>query len=490
MELTDSSPTFFTRRSTWWIVGVIAAVLFATANLPWQLDEYSQERQALASFQMIKDGRWFYQEAPRTHREEREATKPPLIPWISAATFAITRSWNFAWRYPAALGAFGLTIALFLIARKTFNLAAAFFAVCAFAFNTITPRLATLVRTDMSLAFVVFLVGAQILEHVRTRMVWTPGERFIICAFLMLGLFIKGPIVYLFLLPGIISYHWLGPNERSRNVWPGWWPWLASLGIFLAWVAGGIFSRPKFYDDVVVHEFFGRLSTTEQGPHAIHYYATHLLQKFAPWSELLLLLSILSFMQDRQSLRRAVEKFSPTTWWVVCWSLGGLIVMSLVPSKRLDRIFPIIPPLCLLIGAQFQRRTQRWFGLTLAIAIGLTTSYFGYVKIYRGYRNQRNSLSIFGEEVRRAAKANGWHYEVTPAHDGALLLYLDRTQFVEMESAIEMWNANQIDALVVEAADLPQIQPRLKDVILSDLRATEHIDKKQRGYVLVRRGEL
>ena len=25
-------------------------------------------------------------------------------------------------------------------------------------------------------------------------------------------------------------------------------------------------------------------------------------------------------------------------FWLICWSLGGLIVMSLVPSKRVDRI--------------------------------------------------------------------------------------------------------------------------------------------------------
>mgnify|MGYP006920623902 CR=1 FL=1 len=35
---------------------------------------------------------------------------------------------------------------------------------------------------------------------------------------------------------------------------------------------------------------------------------------------------------------------------------GGLIVMSLIPSKRLDRIFPVIPPLCLLLAAQISGR--------------------------------------------------------------------------------------------------------------------------------------
>lgn len=488
MELADSSTTFFERRSTWWIAGVFVAVLFATANLPWQLDEFSQERQALASFQIVKDGRWFYQEAPRTRREEREATKPPLIPWISAATFAVTRSWNFAWRFPAAICAILLAVALVRTAKRTFGVAAALFALCAFAFNTITPRLATLVRTDMPLAFVVFLLGAQILDHVRTARAWTRRERAIACGLLTLGVFIKGPIVYAFLLPGILLCRWLAPNERSKNVWPGWWPWLVSLGIFLIWVIGGIVSRPDFYREVVVHEFLGRFGTSEHDPHAPYFYIAHLFQKFAPWSELLLLMSILHFVQDRQPLRRAMEKLSPETRWILCWSLGGLIVMSLVPSKRIDRIFPVIPPLCLLVAAQ--RHRWKLMALTAIIAICLTSGYYGYNKIYCGYRDQRDSLAKFGKQVRAAAAQNHWRYEITPAHDGGLLLYLDRTQFIDAERAVAMWNENQLDALVIEKIDLEQIQPRLRDAVLTDLRATEHIDEKQRSYVVVRRGEM
>jgi len=47
---------------------------------------------------------------------------------------------------------------------------------------------------------------------------------------------------------------------------------------------------------------------------------------------------------------------SAETFWLLCWSLGGLIAMSLIPSKRVDRIFPIVPPLCLLLGAQVHGR--------------------------------------------------------------------------------------------------------------------------------------
>jgi len=84
-------------KRTVWIVAAVAILLSVIANLPWQLDDYDQAKQAFTSFQMIKEGRWFYQQTPHEH----VATKPPLIGWISAGLFALTRSWDVAWRLPS-----------------------------------------------------------------------------------------------------------------------------------------------------------------------------------------------------------------------------------------------------------------------------------------------------------------------------------------------------------------------------------------------------
>ena len=81
-------------RRMLWIVPGITILLFLIANLPWQLDDSDQAKQAFTSFEMIKEGRWFYQQTPREH----VATKPPLLGWISAGLFALTRSWDVAWR--------------------------------------------------------------------------------------------------------------------------------------------------------------------------------------------------------------------------------------------------------------------------------------------------------------------------------------------------------------------------------------------------------
>ena len=80
-----------------WIVSAIAVVLFLITNLPWQLDDYDQAKQAVTSFEMVKEGHWFYQHTPH----ERVATKPPLVGWISAGFFSLTQSWEIAWRLPS-----------------------------------------------------------------------------------------------------------------------------------------------------------------------------------------------------------------------------------------------------------------------------------------------------------------------------------------------------------------------------------------------------
>src|SRR6266487_6192405 len=91
-------------RRTIWVVAALIVVLFAIANLPWHLDDYDQAKQAFTSFEMVERGHWFYQHTPNWW----VATKPPLVGWISAGVFAVTRSWELAWRLPSFLAALAL----------------------------------------------------------------------------------------------------------------------------------------------------------------------------------------------------------------------------------------------------------------------------------------------------------------------------------------------------------------------------------------------
>src|SRR5438094_7105557 len=426
-------------RRTPWVVAALVVTLFAIGNLPWQLDDYDQAKQAFTSFEMVKEGHWLYQHTPH----EQVATKPPLVGWISAAVFAVIRSWEVAWRLPSLVAALALAVVLFRAAKDAYGKVAAVIAVGAFGLNLLSPRLATLVRTDMPLVLVIFLIGLLIWQRVRHEDEWKLRDQVYVFALLTIAMLIKGPIVYAFLLPGIALFQWRygrvgaprGPDAAERrpylNAWPGWWPWIGSLAVFLLWVTGGILFQPGFFDEVIMREFVGRFGETIHRPQPLYFYLPHLLHKFAPWSVLIIGIAFVDLHSRKWRLRSAFREMSPEIFWLLCWSVGGLILMSLIPSKRVDRIFPIIAPLCLLLAAQIARlvacshgsvsrsstrddvgltghrpvatenatRIYRWVAATLVLSI-LFTGGYTISMVISVYRNHRDSLALFGRKVR------------------------------------------------------------------------------------------
>jgi hypothetical protein len=216
-------------------------------------------------------------------------------------------------------------------------------------------------------------------------------------------------------------------------------------------------------------------------------------------------------------LREVFREMSPETFWLLCWSIGGLIVMSLIPSKRVDRIFPVIPPLCLLLAAQVAARNcshgaagrtsssiesdeiahrsvatttalarvYRWSTFALAFAVVFTGGYTGW-KVVGGYRDHRNAMAVFGRNIRHEAEAHHWRYEVVSARDEGLLLYLQKTHFVKPATAITEWNSGSLDALVASKEKATFLMHHLHGAVLSQLQSNEREQNHQgRGYVLI-----
>jgi 4-amino-4-deoxy-L-arabinose transferase-like glycosyltransferase len=458
-------------RRTFWSLAAIMLVLFSVTDLPWHLDDYDQAKQAWTSYEMVTEGHWFYQ---RTSDDQGLATKPPLTGWISAAIFTITRSWDVAWRLPSLLCAALIAFMLFRSASRAYGKVAGLIAFAAFGFNLLSPRLATLVRSDMPLALVIFLIGLLIWEKVRTGEPWRTQDRWLMFGLLTAGMLIKGPIVYAFLLPGIIVYQLRRPKADSASGWCGWWPWFGSLAIFLIWVIAGWLWVPRFYELVIIREFlarFGEVGTHVHRAKSFFFYLPHLLHKFLPWSAVLIGLAIIDLRSRKWKVHEAFKEMSPQTLWLICWSFGGLVLMSVIPSKRVDRIFPVIPALCLLVAVQAahflnnekrRARSVQWATAILAFAVLFSAGY-GASRVITGYRDQRDALSTFGRKVRAEAVKNHWRYEAIGSTDEGLPLYLMRPHFLKPDAATADWNSGKIDALAVPANQAPQLMRDLHD---------------------------
>lgn len=190
-------------------------------------------------------------------------------------------------------------------------------------------------------------------------------------------------------------------------------------------------------------------------------------------------------------------KVSSATAWLICWSAGSLVLMSLLPSKRVDRIFPVIPVLCLLLGAQvtvlasrvpFRPLIRRLATVAIAIAIAASAGYFGW-KAATGYHEHRAALADFGADVRSQAAANKWRYAVVSAPDESLLLYLRKTEFLLPLRAADEWNAAQIDAVVVSTRDQAELMGRLTGAATTVLRSTHREDGDSLDYILLARSD-
>jgi 4-amino-4-deoxy-L-arabinose transferase-like glycosyltransferase len=450
------------------IVSTLTFCFFAVSNLPWNLDDYDQAKQAFVSFQMIGQQRWLYQTTPDEgtkasggrHSPHHINSKPPAVAWVSAVLYQLTRSWDFAWRFPSFVAALALAVLVFRSAR-TFGDLPALYALAAFGLNLLSARLATLVRTDMPLALVTFAVGLLMFEKIRTRTSWTTRDRVVLFAVLTAAMFVKGPIVWAFVLPPLVLYQ-LVRNWRPDfpNAWSGWVPWTASFALFCLWVIFGIRFIDGFYEDVILNEFGARFHEGIHRSQPLLFYIPHLLQKFAPWSLLIIGLLVVALRKTKAATGKWLGNLFPEMFWLITWALGGIVVMSLIPSKRVDRIFPAIPALCLLLAAQIKVvmadnviRVRRIAAFAIIFA-AIFTGACAAIRVADGYRDHRDALAKFGGEVRRIARAEHLRYEILPGRDESLLLYLQRPRFypriTEPTAALP-----GLDALVVPLDEEP-----------------------------------
>ena len=429
------------------ILLVLVLVLCAIGNLPWHLDNYDQAKQAYVSYQIAQGGDWWYQETPHG----KTATKPPLAGWLSLPFYWLTGSWELAWRLPGYLCTIAILLLLAREARRLLPDGGVLLVVSAFGLNLLTPRIATLVRTDMMLALWITICGWLIYRKVDSGQPWTRSEKWVFFGAMLAAVLTKGPILYAFILPGLVTFWFLGPKERRAVIWSGWWTWLLPLGVFAAWVVFGCSTKPEFYNDVVISEFMSRFDQSlkaHEKQQPIWFYFPHLLHKFAPWSILSLALPIIS-----ENVRRRFQS-DPATLWLACWALGGLLCMTFVPSKRVDRIFPVIAPLCLLLvsmisACQYGKRVRAWCGAAVVVAAFAVSAYFITV-ILMGFRNGDDALARFGRAVLGITRqAEAQKIGVVEGRDESLVIYCNAGKYLSVLRAMRAWNNGDLDALVI-----------------------------------------
>ncbi len=463
------------RLSEWrWLALIL--LLFFWRDVPWRLEEYGQARQAFASLEIVRQpGHWWFQHLPGG---SQASTQPPLVGWISAGFYYLTGvNWDLAWRLPSLFSGLALLALLWRAGEDLWPSWGGTLAGSAFALNLLTPRLAMLVQTDLPLTLEITLVGWLVWNRVRTGQPWTTGTRWCVFWLMLAALMTQGPMVYAFLLPGLAVHRWISRWRRTAgplpDVWGGWWHWFLPLLPYLFWLERGAITMPGFYQQVVGHAFPGaaaigsKAAATEDQP--IYFYALQLLLRWLPWSALLL---AVRFRAPRVWWHLCGE---PATLWLVCWAGGGLLCLSLLPAKRLDRVFPVVPPLCLLLTAALAaartspaapsgappppevRWPQQWSRWTLWLACALTVLATAR-EVSLVYRRHDDVLAGFGAHVRALTTPARCELVLAgrhpSAHDEAMLAYLRRLTFLDPAQAIQLNSTDRLASIVLSAPSL------------------------------------
>ncbi len=457
----------WTRRQ-WVTAGLffIAVTLaLLVRNQPWQLDNYDQAKQAYASQDMVLNGHWLFQHLPIGGY----ATKPPLVGWVSAGLYYITGSWDWAWRLPSLASALVLMGLLLMLGRQYAGWRGGMVAAAAVILNMLGLRLATLVRTDMPLALLIFVAGAMILRHVEQRQPWRPRDRIGLGLVILAAVLTKGHVVYAFLLPGLLAYAGYARATRQVNhAWPGWTVWIVPLAVLAAMLAAGLRWLPGFYDQIVVDELLVVFQTGAAAGRTqpVYYYLPHLLHKWVPWSLLLIL------MMTASRTTRGHLSADPGRVWLLAWILGGLLAMSLVPQKRVDRIFPVVPPLCLLLAmwAGHLIATARgtgWFFRTRNVWATVALLGWGGYAVYCSMESTRHheaALEQFGRAVAARHPAGAARLAVVDPGDDGLICYLASRQLpIPADAALAQWQAGALDALIARESFYTHHAARLAD---------------------------
>ena len=451
-----------THRWILFILFILATIvlLFAVRNLPWSFRGYDQAKQGYVSFEIVKLGHWLYQHTPQGFI----ATKPPFAGWLSVLIYYLSGgSWHAAWRLPSFLSALILLYILYKEGNRILPMYGGILAAGAFGLNMLTIRISTLIRTDMLLTLEIFLIGWMILRHIQNDTPWSFKEKFIVFLLFLAAQMTKGPTVFAFFIPGMVVYHIIcRQRHEADRTWSGWWTWAIPFAIFIAWVTIGAITDQAFYDQVVRREFLGNFIEVNDvyiggsGPQTFDrqpfwFYIPHIIHKFAPWSLLILYLAIMD-----STVRKGVAQ-NKDSLWLTWWIIGSFIIMSCVPGKRVDRLYPIIPPACLLMvqmisytsRKRFQldnlRTTTTWFLLGSLVVWGAYTAY----EVHDRYQHPHNNLIPFGKEVQQLANENQWNVVVVGPDLEEILLYTDQPLFTPAEEAWVKWQSGKANALIM-----------------------------------------
>ncbi len=351
---------------------LVAAIRIAA---PSDLYRGDQGKQLDYVMDIAARGNWLVQH----HEGGTIASKPPLYNWLAAPLLiALGKPSEFAVKLPSLMAGALAWLLLWDLARRLFNRQTAFWGTLFFIISSMFAKQVYYARTDMLLALLIVIqmwaaarweegLNKKSAPSFRNKWLWAlwGGGGLAVLA--------KGPIGIILPHAGL-AFYWFWRRRFFGRYWKSGWWWGGALLILPAalWLGAVYISEGKetwigIYERMAVDEHWDRLRDVSSKSHEnkpFYWYLPHLAARMSPWSWLaaaaLFFLPWKSFRQRAEPGEKDGQPFQGALF-AFCWLAAGLILLSAVPSKRVDRVFPMVPALCLLAGWIFEAFLRKRF---------------------------------------------------------------------------------------------------------------------------------
>ena len=272
--------------------------------------------------------------------------KPPMYYWLVAGVYKLFGVSDLGARLPSAVLGLATVALVYFAVRRIFDEDIAFWSALVLGTSLEFIYLAKAAVTDMTLLF--FMTAA----------LFTFMRKKYYLMYIMMGLatLTKGPIGLVF--PGIIIFLYLLFAGRLKTITKMSIP--VGIIIFLVVTAPWYYLMYITHGQVFIDTFFGfhnitRFTTAEHPTRVLwYYYIPVIIVGFFPWTGLLF-----------DSLKKSITASSGDdfknilflhTWWIFVF-----VFFSISQTKLVSYIFPVFPPLAIILGWNIVRLTRERF---------------------------------------------------------------------------------------------------------------------------------
>jgi 4-amino-4-deoxy-L-arabinose transferase-like glycosyltransferase len=268
------------------------------------------------------------------------AEKPPLLYWLTALSYHVFGTTEFAARFfPAAFAVLGVAITAYF-AMRTFGRRHAILSGAILATTPLYAVMGQVLLTDMILAALVTIANFALYLHWREAR-GRFGKWWWIAAIAMaLGVLTKGPVaVALPVLAMLAFLAWQGEIRGALRRFHAVWGAILIAAIAAPWFIAMIFNVPGYFDFYFVGEHLRRIfqSSYSHGE-PFWFYAPALAVGLLPWSMLVPFL-----------VWRAIPP-NPARRFCVACAVVIVGAFSCASAKLIPYVLPAVPPLAILIA--------------------------------------------------------------------------------------------------------------------------------------------